>query len=170
MKTLLREISLLALQLDRSVFTDEQKSSGWLGAVPVSNEEIKSAETRLDIEFPDDYKNFLLNTNGFFTPCDSTEPSFETIEKVDYLKNIDPFLLEVWSEGALVEVGEQLKRAIVIAGMDDEQYFLIIPSELSDNTWQYWKFANWIPGEERYENLESYLQSVFDFMKNLSLK
>lgn len=168
MKTLLQEISVLAIQLDGSAFTDEQKSLEWLGSTPASKEEIKSAESRLGIEFPNDYKNFLLITNGFFTPSDSTEPTFETVDKINYLKNVDTYLLEVWNKGPLIDVGEQLNKTIVIGGINDEQYFFLIPPGSSDGKWQYWKFANWIPGEERYQNLENYFQSVLDFIKDSS--
>ncbi|MGF7042264.1 hypothetical protein M2273_005536 [Mucilaginibacter lappiensis] len=85
-------------------------------------------------------------------------------------KNIDTYLLEIWNEGVLIDVGEQLNKAIVIGGMNDEQYFFLIPPDYPDNKWQYWKFANWIPGEQRYENLENYFQSVLDFIKGLHNK
>ena len=170
MKDTLKEISLLAIQLNRETFTNEQKNVEWLGNIPAQKEEIKLTENRLGIELPDDYKRFLLLTNGFFTPCDSTEPTFEPVSKVDYLKNIDTYLLEIWNEGVLIDVGEQLNNAIVIGGMNDEQYFFLIPPDYPDNKWQYWKFANWIPGEQRYENLENYFQSVLDFMKGLHNK
>lgn len=165
MKDILKKISLLAVRVNNNIFTDEQRNSEWLGNIPTQIEEIKLAENRLDIELPDDYKSFLLQTNGFFTPCDSTEPTFETVNKIDYLKNIDTYLLEIWNEGVLADVGEQLNKAIVIGGLNDEQYFFLIPPHYPDNKWQYWKFANWIPGEQRYENLENYFQSVLDFMK-----
>jgi cell wall assembly regulator SMI1 len=168
MKNTLQEISALAIQPNGSMFTGKQKNLLWLGKNPASEEEIKSAENRLGVQLPVDYKNFLLLTNGFFTPNDSTEPTFEGIENIDFLKNIDTYLLEVWNEGVLVDVGEQLNRAIVVAGMNDEQYFFLIPPESHCDKWQYWKFANWIPGEERYENLENYFQSVLQFLKETS--
>jgi cell wall assembly regulator SMI1 len=167
MKNTLQEISKLALQLGEFIFTDEQKKLKWLGEAPASIEEIEIAENRLGIQFPEDYKDLLLITNGFFTPCDSTEPTFERVENIDYLENIDAFLLEVWNKGPLADVGEQLKRAVVIAGLNDEQYFLLIPPSSSLDKWQYWKFANWIPGEQRYESLVNYFDSVLDFLKSL---
>jgi hypothetical protein len=159
----------LAVKLQRSAFTDNQKQSNWLGCTPALLADIEIAENRLRVKFPKDYKNLLLVTNGFFTPCNSTEPTFEKIERVDYLKNIDTYLLEIWNEGVLADVGELLNRAIVVGGMDDEQYFFLIPPIGSEN-WQYWKFANWIPGEKRYQSLDQYFASVLDFMRNFSEK
>ncbi|HVW98262.1 MAG TPA: SMI1/KNR4 family protein [Mucilaginibacter sp.] len=167
MEDILRKISSLAIQLQSSAFTDTQKQLNWLGSPPASLTDIEIAENRLGVKFPKDYKNLLLITNGFFTPCDSNEPTFETVEKVDYLRNIDTYLLEIWNEGVLADVGEQLNRAIVVGGLDDEQYFFLIPPIGSEN-WQYWKFANWIPGEESYQNLNQYFTSVLDFMESIS--
>ena len=166
MEEILKKISILAIKLQSSAFTDLQKQLNWLGYTPALLTAIEIVENRLGVKFPKDYKDLLLITNGFFTPCDSTEPTFEAIERVDYLKNIDAFLLEIWNEGVLAEVGEMLNRAIVVGGMDDEQYFYLIPPIGSEN-WQYWKFANWIPGEERYQSLEQYFVSVLDFMESI---
>lgn len=170
MKELLKEISALAIKLNRATLTDKQNELGWLGNNPASLEEIKLAESRLGIGLPYDYTSFLLLTNGFFTPNDSTEPTFETVSKIDYLKNIDTYLLEIWNEGILMDIGEQLNKAIVIGGLNDEQYFFLIPPDVANSAWQYWKFANWIPGEQRFERLETYFASVLDFMKGLSEK
>ena len=77
MKKILQDISALAIQLNKAAFTNEQKSLAWLGNNPANGEEIKLVENRLGVKLPDDYKSFLLLTNGFFTPCDFTEPTFE---------------------------------------------------------------------------------------------
>lgn len=98
-----------------------------------------------------------------------TEPTFEPIDKIDYLKNIDTLLIEIWSEGILADIGEQLNRAIVIGGLDDEHYFLLIPPLNSENKWTYWKFASWIPGEHPYKDLEDYFTSVLDFLQSTPL-
>jgi hypothetical protein len=170
MKSILKEISILAIQLNDRAFNNDQNNLNWLGNTPGSENEIKSAESRLGVVFPEDYKDFLLATNGFFTPDDAIEPTFEKIENVDYLKNIDGFLINVWNEGTLIDVGKQLTNAIVVGGINDEQYFLLIPPESSHTKWQYWKFANWIPGEERYENLENYFITVLESLKDTVAK
>jgi cell wall assembly regulator SMI1 len=167
MKNLLKEISVLGIKLNESAFTDEQKDLQWLGTDPASAAEIKLTEHRLGVEFPEDYKEFLFITNGFFTPVNSTEPTFERIDKVDYLKNIDNFLIELWQREELVEIGKEMARSIVIAGIIDEQYFLLIPPKLPGEKWKYWKFASWIPGEAPYEDLENYFSSVLDFLKDV---
>lgn len=128
-------------------------------------DKILATQARLNVVFPNDYVEFLLFTNGFFTPCDATEPTFESVDKIDLLKNVDSFLLEIWGEGALANTAEFLNRAIVIGGLNDEQYFLLIPPIASDEKWLYWKFASWLAGEYSYENLEAYFKSVLSFLK-----
>lgn len=72
MEGILKKISGLAIQLNGSVFTDTQKQSNWLGYPPALLTDIEIAENRLGVKFPKDYKDLLLITNGFFTPCDSS--------------------------------------------------------------------------------------------------
>ena len=168
MKTILKEISTLAVRLDELIYNDEQKNSEWLGNEPALLEEIKLTESQLGVQFPEDYKNFLLTTNGFFTPCHSTEPSFAPIDKIDYLINVDDFVVKIWCEGVLAETGKELSRSIIVGGINEEQYFLLIPPGRDSEDWKYWKFAHWIPGEEPYENLEVYFDSVLEFLREQS--
>ena len=168
MKDTLKDISVIAIEEKVPGLTVEHVKSTWLGNAPASDDEIKNAEERLGVELPKDYKDFLKITNGFFTPCDSTEPTFEKVNDIDHLKNVDPFLLEIWNEEPLIDIGIQLNRAIVVGGINDEQYFLLISPDNTNQDWQYWKFASWIPGGEPYGDLKAYFESVLDFMKDRS--
>ncbi|RYE23783.1 MAG: SMI1/KNR4 family protein [Sphingobacteriaceae bacterium] len=155
MKTLLKTISENALDYETFNFTSEQKETKWLGNVPTSNKQVFEIETRLGIILPQDYKDFLFTTNGFSAP-DDTEPSFLDAGNVDFLKNIDNFIIEAYNI-------PELNNAIVVAGLDEEQYFLLIPPTPAFSDWKYWKFANWIPGEQAFDNLEQYFESVLKF-------
>ncbi|PWK77536.1 SUKH superfamily protein [Mucilaginibacter oryzae] len=167
MKYILKEISRLAIPEDRwNLLTDEQIQTEWLGKPPASENEIKAAEDRLGVAFPADYKDFLLIANGFSAPND-IEPGFEPADRVDFLKNIDPFLVEIWNETELDERVD-LERSIVVAGIDAEQYFLLVPPLPGAVNWKYLKFANWIPGSIYYENLEAYFRNVLHFMQKHS--
>ena len=42
---------------------------------------------------------------------------------------------------------------------------MLIPPAEGNDDWEYWKFANWIPGEEPYASLEDYFLSVIAFCK-----
>src|ERR1700754_488506 len=154
MKELLKEISRLAIPEDRwNLLTEEQIKNEWLGNSPASVEEINFVEQRLGVTLPEDYKEFLLIANGFSAPND-IEPGFESVDKIDFLENIDPFLIEVWNESKLEE-SIDLARSILIAGIDQEQYFLLIPPAVNESTWRYWKFANWLPGVDLSADLIS---------------
>ncbi|WPU93415.1 SMI1/KNR4 family protein [Mucilaginibacter sabulilitoris] len=169
MEFLLKQISQLAIKLGDVTFTDEQIKSDWLGNAPASATEIKLAEDRLGVELPQDYKDFLLVTNGFSAPND-IEPTFEHVSNIDFLKNIDSDLINIWSEVELVEIGKELAKSIVIAGINEEQYFLLIPPDSAGEKWKYWKFASWHPGEHPYRNLESYFRSVSHFIRDMVSK
>jgi cell wall assembly regulator SMI1 len=161
---LLKEISRLAVPEDTwNLLTEEQIQTEWLGQLPALANDIKLAEDRLGVKFPDDYKSFLFIANGFSAPND-IEPGFEPVDKIDFLKNIDPFLIEVW-EGLELKESLDLPQSILIAGIDQEQYFLLVPPSADSNKWKYWKFANWIPGGTYFENLEAYFMNVLDFMQ-----
>ncbi len=163
MNSLLKQISEKAIELADFEFTQEQTENKWLGTKPVSETEIKLTEKRLGIEFPTDFKQFLSITNGFSAPND-IEPTFESIGKIDYLKNIDNFLVEVWNQQGIADIGKQLERSILIAGITEEQYFLIIPPKSDLEKWIYWKFSSWQPGEVEYKDLEHYFNDVLEFI------
>lgn len=158
MKKVLEQISINAIKFEDFNFTTAQKQAGWLGYKPASEHEIDNAEQRLGIKFPQDYKDFLFITNGFSAPND-IEPSFERVENVVYLKSIDIDIIEAYDL-------EELKESIVIGGLNEEQYFLLIPPSTSLEKWKYWKFANWHPGEQEFSSMENYFKDVLQFQNN----
>jgi len=158
MKSLLEKISEKAIKYEDFNFSFEQKKNKWLGNNPASEREILETEIRLGITLPNDYKEFLLVTNGFSAPND-IEPTFASVEKIDFLKNVDEFIIEAYGSN-------ELENCIVIAGFQQEQYFLLIPPKQIKESWKYWKFANWLAGEYPFENLESYFLNVLEFIES----
>ena len=75
-------------------------------------------------------------------------------------------MIKIWKLTGNVETGELLKGSIVIAGIGEEQFFLLLPPDLQNTSWRYWKFASWIPGENPYTNMNHYFSEVLKFMKN----
>lgn len=163
MKSLLFQISDTALKLKDIEFSKSQMDNQWLGEEPACDSVILDVENRLKVQLPNDYRGFLLITNGFAAPND-IEPTFMPIERIDYLKYIDNELIEIWIKDGIPEIGEDLRRSILIGGIDEEQYFLIIPPDSKNLKWRYWKFASWIPGEEEYKSLYNYFEDVLDFL------
>ncbi len=82
MKNLLYQISELALKLKDIEFSKRQVDNQWLGEEATSEFGISEVENRLKVQFPSDYKEFLLISNGFAAPND-IEPTFLPIESVD---------------------------------------------------------------------------------------
>lgn len=163
MKSLLKQISEKAIELADFEFTREQINNKWLGTKPASEIEIKQVEERLGIEFPNDFKQLMLITNGFSAP-NNIEPTFESINRIDFLKTIDSHVIECYSIDGVEDIGKQLEKSIIVGGINEEQYFLLIPPILTHEKWKYWKFANWHPGEEEYISLDSYFKAVLEFM------
>lgn len=157
MKELLTIISEKAIKYEDFNFTSEQIENNWLGTIPATEKQVSETENKLGIKLPKDYIEFIRITNGFSAPND-IEPSFENISNIDFLKNIEPFASEAYS------YLPELKNAILIAGIEEEQYFLLIPPESGNEEWKYWKFANWYPGEHPFENLKDYFEDVLQFI------
>jgi hypothetical protein len=166
MLKILQDISKRAILLNEIDITDEQLSTRWLGSPPASNEIISQAEKTLQIKLPPDYIEFLKICNGF-PATHSTAVTFLPADKIDYLINVDEFLVEVWSNTGL-EAGEALARSILVGGLDEEQHFLLVPPGGSSQKWRYWKFASWIPGQEEYTDLNSFLKSELTFLRELT--
>lgn len=125
--------------------------------------EIQKLEEKLGVTLPTEYKKFLSITNGIEIPS-YTEPNFVATENVMWLKNALPELIDAYSFDDEYSVGKELKNSILITEIDAEQYFLLIlPTPKTD--WKFWKFANWIPGEEPYKNLKTYFKEVVEIIE-----
>jgi hypothetical protein len=161
MKEILLAISLLSIQLGDAYENASkfQIQNRWLGFQATKVEEIIETEKRLNIKLPEDYKSFLEITNGF-SASSTIEPTFMEIKNVDFLKNFETITINSWKDAGDFETANILERSILIAGKDEEQYFLLIPPNDKNGKWRYWKFASWMAGEEEFENLESYFKNV----------
>lgn len=152
-------------------YTDTQIQSKWIGNPPATIEEIDNTEKRLGLKLPQDYIAMVSIANGFPTSSNSVEPSFLKLEEVDFYKNYQWNVIDTWKEmGELNDVVCELEKAIIIAGLEEEQQFLLIPPSDGKNEWKYWKFAMWIPGEEEYKNLKSYFERVIEFLNGQILE
>ena len=141
---------------DNNYFSSEQIKNNWIGNLPATQKEIEETESRLGIKLPADYKEFLKIANGYPTYNDAIEPSFEKISEIQYLKDFNPETIQIWIETGNDEIGKELNKSIIIAGKQEEQWFLLIPPIDENDNWKYWKFASWIPGEIEYNNLTEY--------------
>lgn len=161
MKELLKEISRTSIILSDFEFPESLVKENWLGYEPATEKQIVDAEKRLGLNLPDDYITFLKLCNGFHAP-NNVEPTFLSTRKIDYLEKLDPGLTKIWAETGNLEIGKALRRSIIVAGLYEEQHFLLLPPT-NKLGWRYWKFASWIPGEQEYGDLISYLTDVLEF-------
>ena len=76
------------------------------------------------------------------------------------MKDYDPTVIDIWRNAGNEDISSELAKSIIVAGKQEEQWFLLIPPSDNKSKWKYWKFANWIPGEIEYENLEEYFRDV----------
>lgn len=129
---------------------------------PTTEKHINEVEKQLGVALLHEYKQFLLITNGF-SQTSITEPEFFSINKIDWLKNVEKELIEIWKNDGIKDVGEQLERAIIIGDSNGEQQFLLI-SPRKNEVWKLWKFASWIPGAEEYDTLETYFNELLEFL------
>lgn len=162
LKLVLEEISQKAIELGQMnpYFTQKQLDSMWIGYDPATKLAIEQKEKQMGIKFPIEYVNFLLLTNRFQSAI-GVDPSFCTIDKIDFLKNLDPELIEIWSVGNQ-KVGDKLKTAIKVGGFDEEQFFFLIPPSKDNPNWEYWSFAAWAPGEAVHKSLYEYFLNVLE--------
>ena len=165
MEELLKQISEKALLIGDYKYSLDQKETKWLGMPPASLEEIHDLEKRLNLKLPEDYKAFLRLNNGFSSPS-SVETEFLKTTSVDYWKEIDTESVEIWSDTDDEAFSASIKSSICIADKNAEQQFLLIPPNKYNDNWQYWKFASWIPGEQKYQDLNEYFQSVLEFLED----
>ncbi len=159
MKKILENLFKKSIEVGDVKYSDEEVRSNWIGNRPATLKIIETAEKKLNVSLPEDYKELLLVANGFKTSSHAVEPNFLPVEKIDYLKNLDPFIVEGYEDTLF----DELERSIVIGG-EAETQFLLIPPKQQESKWKYWKFAHWIPGEMEYENLTAYLNNVINFL------
>lgn len=165
MREIIKKLFIKSIQLVDIQYSDIEINNEWIGNPPAFKDDILKTEKRLGIIFPKDYKELLSITNGFKPSNYSTEPTFNKIEEIDYLKNINPDIIKAYSE--IKEIQNDLKRSILIAGKGEVQQFLLIPPNQKNEKWKYWMFAHWIPGEESYENLSHYLSDTIESIENI---
>lgn len=162
MKGVLQNLSAWVIRYPERSFSEEQIKSKWLGNPPATADEIDQAEKRLGIKFPDDYREFLGICNGFNMQS-WTDPAFHPVEKIDYLKNVDAQLIRIWKETGNVSEAKMLERSLIIGGINEEQYFLLIPPPAGETVWTYWKFAAWIPGPSEFAGIYDYWRWLLKF-------
>jgi hypothetical protein len=155
---LLHQISTRAIEQKTTDFPEHILQSKSLSRPPATMADIAAAESRLGHTLPDDYKDFLLTSNGFEGFSD-TGVVLCRIDQVVFLSALSRETVDIWAnamEGVDNGFGDKLRSSIVIGGLREEQQLLLIP--LPDGQWECWHFSSWRPGEVVYESFRFYME------------
>ena len=157
-KQLLDRISEIAIKQKTTDFSKRILETKTLSGAPATKKEITATEKRLNIVLPDDYKKFLLVSNGF--ECFSiTGVTVAPVDKIDFLFNVDKELIDIWTEDSDAfdpTFSIKLKSSIMIGGFQEEQQLLLVP--LQNNNWECWHFSSWRPGESVFQSFRFYME------------
>jgi hypothetical protein len=164
MKKLLQQISKDTIKLHPDFYSEEEKVVQWIGREPATAEAIAATEKRLGIKLPNDVVEFYKVSNGTSVITNQCFGAFMPIDQIDWLKNADPYLIECYKEMGEDYVND-LNNSIIIAGITYPHSVLIIQPYGEHKEWRYWEFASYIPGENEFQGLESYLTRLVDFLK-----
>lgn len=162
LKTVLDSMAVQAIKSGEIVYDKEVTGKSWLGYAPADTVAITAAEQRLGVTFPDEYRSFLLLTNGW-RATGYTGASFLPVEKIGWLKDLDAQLVEIFG-AALDDIDPQqaagFRRSILIGGLHEEQQVLLVPPGGKDTAWQCWYYASSLPGILPYPSLRFYLEHL----------
>ena len=180
-KNFLQKVSDTVIQsgdlLDR--FSDAD--GNWLGFNGLSDKEIKNEEIHLGTNLPPSYKAFIETINGF-KQLSCFVWDILPIEKIDWLKNVDPGLVEVYTvmfkdefettdEEYFVYGEEQqpttfrssyFESCLAVSGYGDATILLLNPEIKFGEEWEAWMYAPWNLGLNRYQSFEQLMIGEFE--------
>jgi hypothetical protein len=166
---LLTTASKQAIKNEPDPFTKEQRKAKWIGRDHATDEAIKAAETRLQLQtgLPADYVEFLRASNGF-PALSSTTPPLLSVENIGWLKDkVDAQIREILKEYPGDDLPQVLESSLLISEQIESDMVLLVPPGKSggNDLWQCWFFAHWVPGEMRYPSFRHYFEAGFARMK-----
>jgi hypothetical protein len=157
---LLERTSLLAIAKGNALYTQDVIRTKWLGSSGATEQKIKDAEQKLQVTLPEDYKSFLMQSNGF-KPTTSVGVTILPVQQIDYLTKDYYEMVEQWAtEGYRDDndVAARFRSSILIGGLWEEQQLLLVPDEKGG--WECWFFALWSAGETKYPGFRYYIESL----------
>ncbi|OKH47935.1 hypothetical protein NIES2101_22980 [Calothrix sp. HK-06] len=163
---------------------NELRKSNWLGYLGATEEQISNAETRLNVNFPLSYREFLKVSNGWRN-ADWTELKLWSTEEVDWFATKNQNWINGWfpdyteTRPTVVDdlyfvYGEEqdcinlrteyLQNALEIStDSGDGDIFLLIPDVVfDDREWEAWHFGSKLPGAVRYCSFYELMQRVVE--------
>lgn len=168
--SLLRNISALSIRQNTELYSEELISSQWLGNDPASEQELLTAERKIGMPLPPDYREFLKVSNGFLAHSYSS-PGLARVEGIDWLSQFDDDVLDIVA-GYIKDTLEEEKpkypglstKCLLVSGMYEETEVLLFPT--IDNDWQCWSLT--LPGgcgETWYPSFRYYMEHQLYFLE-----
>jgi hypothetical protein len=163
--------------------TPESIASGWLGAPPATEQQIRQLEHRLGETLPPSYRSFLECSNGFRQPGNIV-PRILSVDQVEWHCTHNQWAIDAWMEGVnhagppepvsdeeyflygdeqtIAMRHEYLQTALEVSATEtvgDGIYLLNRQIRTDEGEWEAWYFASWIPGAARYRSFWELMQS-----------
>lgn len=143
------------------LYTPDVIASEWLGYPGASEEQIATAEIRLGVKLPPDYRAFLQATNGwrYIGPF---IPRMWGAEDLNWLRITDPDLVAIWTSnpgaavyGSVEGLHETRYIGSTLRISDQEiagtAIYLLNPDVVNPaGEWEAWFMAHWVPGAVVY--------------------
>ncbi len=155
--SMLKNISLLSIEQNPELLSEDMILKQWLGNDPALLENILAAEEKLGLQLPADYREFLSASNGFASYA-YTSPKLLTVEEIDWLSVLDEDLADhveqilEWEKDKYPGLS---KKCLLVAGLYEEEKVLLFPTK--ENGWECWSLVlaggcgeKWYPGFRYY--------------------
>lgn len=145
---------------------EEQARNQWIGICPATAYDLKSAERKIDQNLPEDYKAFLLLSNGLYFDFDNLVYWNSTLQ-IGRFRDHHTDIIQAWRETGQTLVADKLELSIMIGFDEMKRYFLLIPPVDKQSNWEYWTFSTWDPVERVYTSMEEMLEAEMEQMKRI---
>ena len=135
----------------------------WIGYEPATEEQITEAETRLGMNLPSSYREFLKTSNGWRV-CNPYMDEVFSVDKIDFTRHTDPDLVALWENdraGAEVASVSDMSHTIQISAWTDMAVLLLNPQKTtSEGEWEAWFYTDNIPGAEVFPSFWDLMQDL----------
>jgi hypothetical protein len=156
---LLATLSAESLRLHHDFHESLNPGASYLGFQPASEADVRSAEERLNLQLPADYRSFLLASNGFRN-ISFTDVPLLPIESVTFVGLAELGLSESPDQYYSLELIENSKRALLISGQGEstEIVCLLVP-RIATEPWRVWSWSHWNPEGSYYSSFRIFVES-----------
>jgi len=172
---------ILATGDDRDVLPAQgiDKQNPWIGYPGAGEEQIAQAESRLNTQLPESYREFLKISNGW-PAGGSYVARILPVEEIEWVSTRQRDWLEYWKLGLKLSSGRDdpsvfremlgfdirlLESGLEISNEDIGVYLLIPSLKSADGEWEAWCFEG-ETGAMRHRSFWDLMQAEFDILQS----